>query len=347
MSGRHSVGGACDLAVIGSHAEGGEATLELLEACDWVGELHLVDDASGAGKRIRFGNRHLVVGEVDAFDFSRVRIALFTGDRVTALAHAPRAAAAGCMVVDVTGAFSEDSAVPLVVPELNPAALARVGGGAIVAGPTGAAVPLARVLQPLHAAHPIRRVHATVCVPASEMGVAGVGELATQTNALLGGQPAKASLFSEQVAFNIQRAAAGAATPQGSNPEAVLVRAMERLFDGEGPEVEVALLQVPVFFGFTIHLALDVDPACDAQRATELLMTAPGVELHQDGRDPTVVGDAAGSSLVHLGQVRDGHAAGSLALWAVADNVCCCRADNGVRIASLLVREHLGSSVKL
>jgi len=341
MSGPSGADKRFDIAVIGSDEEGGEAALELLEACDWVGELHLLDDESGAGKRVRFGSRHLVVRPVESFDFSGVRIALFTGKPQTARSNAPRAAASGCVAIDITGAFSADPAVPLIVPELNPGALAGLGKGAIVAGATGAAVPLARVLQPLHASHPIDRVHATVCVPVSESGVVGITELASQTAELLGGRPSKAKHFPEQVAFNVQRLPGDVGSADRLHPESALVDAMDRLFGGSGPDFDVALMQVPVFFGFTIHLSVHGDPVCNAQSANAALAGVSGVKLHPAGRDPNVVLDAAGSSRVHLGQIRDGRTAGDLDLWVVADNVRCCRADNGVGIASLLAREHL------
>ena len=339
MNDSTGAGARFDIAVIGCDEEGGEAALELLEACDWLGELHLLDDQSGAGKRARFGNRQLVVRQIEAFDFSSVRIALFTGKQQTARVYAPLAAAAGCIAIDITGAFSGDSAVPLIVPEVNPGSLAGLDGGAIVAGATGAVVPLARVLYPLHTSYPIGRVHATICVPVSESGVAGVTELATQTAELLGGRPSKAKLFSEQVAFNIQHLSAE--TIDQVDPEAELTDAIARLFGASAPAFDITMMQVPVFFGFTIHLSVSGDPACDAQFTNALLAAVPGIKLHPAGRDPNAVLDAAGSSRVHLAQVRDGRAAGDLNIWVVADNVRCCRADNGVRIASLLAREHL------
>ena len=324
-----------DLVLVGCDEQGGEAVLELLEARRWKGALKLLDDAAGAGKRLAFAGRHLVVGDVDAFDFAEARVALFAGSPEMARRHAPRAAAAGAVAVDVTGAFSEDDAVPLRVAGVSAGPLP--GAGELVAGPAGAAVPLALLLQPLHGAYGVRRVRATICVPVSEWGSAGVEELARQTAAMLSGQPAKSALFPAQVAFNVQRAAsvAGVADPEGR-----LAASLGRLFGEGAPRIDVAMLQVPVFYGFTLQVTVETDPACDAAALRGLLAGTSGVELHEED-SPSVVGDAAGSDLVHVGAVRDTGVAGEISLWAVADNIRCSRAANGVGIASLLTADPL------
>lgn len=138
-----------DIAVIGATGTVGETIVQILEERDFpVGELHLLASAESAGSSVPFRGKNVRVREVDAFDFSRVRLAFFAAGPAVSLSFAPRALQAGCSVVDLSGAFPADQA-PQVVPEINAARLAGLSGACLVASPSPSATALALVLAPL------------------------------------------------------------------------------------------------------------------------------------------------------------------------------------------------------
>ena len=156
-----------NLAVVGVTGLVGETLLPLLESRAFpLGNLHPLEDSASAGGRAEFGGRQLRVRSVEDFDFSQVVLALFAGSAPSAEVHAPRAVAAGAVVMDASGAYRADETVPLVLAEVNPGTLAGRTAG-IVAVPDPAAAALALVLRPLVESVGVAEAVVTVCQPVS------------------------------------------------------------------------------------------------------------------------------------------------------------------------------------
>lgn len=326
-----------DIAVAGASSPTGELLLELLQDRDFPrAGLHALEDASAAGTRLPLGNRDIAVESLDAFDFSSVKLAFFCGGAIQAAKHAARAAAAGCIVIDTSAQFRTDTAVPMVVPELNAAALATVRGGGIVAMPSAAGIALALALKPLHQAAGLRSVHAFLAQPVSDDGREAVEELAQQTRALLNFQELPKAVYPKQIAFNLL-------PPADDEAEAAPPRELRRLL-GEGIATSVSASRAPVFYGLSLAVHIETTQPLSTERAWELLSTAPGLELPDEAEEgvPTAVTEASGQDAVFIGRLRqEPSKPQALSLWITMDNLRKGAALNAVQVGEVLVRDYL------
>ena len=192
-----------NVAVVGATGAVGETMLSILAERDFpIGEIHAVASARSAGSRLAFGSRQLVVQDLDKFDFKGVDIGLFSPGASVSKVHAPRAAAAGCVVIDNTSQFRYDDDIPLVVPEVNPEALADYRNRNIIANPNCSTIQMVVALKPIHDAVGIERINVCTYQAVSGTGKEAIEELAKQSAALLGGREAEAQVYPKQIAFN-------------------------------------------------------------------------------------------------------------------------------------------------
>ncbi|MGE0373653.1 MAG: aspartate-semialdehyde dehydrogenase, partial [Gammaproteobacteria bacterium] len=192
-----------NVAVVGATGAVGEAMLAILEERRFpVDEVFAVASARSAGTRIPFAGSHLAVQELDTFDFSGIQIGLFSPGASVSKIHAPRAAAAGCVVIDNTSQFRYDDDIPLVVPEVNPEAIAQYRNRGIIANPNCSTIQMLVALKPIHDAVGIERINVCTYQAVSGTGKEAIEELATQTAALLNAKPVEASVYPKQIAFN-------------------------------------------------------------------------------------------------------------------------------------------------
>jgi aspartate-semialdehyde dehydrogenase len=297
-----------------------------------------VDSGAAAGAQLPLGNREITVDALESFDFSSVQLAFFTAGAATAAAYAARAAAAGCIVIDTSSQFRGDAAVPLVIPELNAAAMSAVRGGGIVACPGAAGIALALVLKPLHDAAGVQRVNVFSGRPVSEDGRAAVEELAQQTRALLNFQDLPRNLYPKQIAFNLLPVAAGA------EDEAAAERELRRLLGNPALAVNLSAIHVPVFYGYSLAVNLETRDKLTVEQVRALLGAAPGLELPDEAAEgvPTAVTEASGQDAVFVGRISEdrSHAHG-LRLWITMDNLRKGSALNAVQVGEVLVRDYL------
>lgn len=331
-----------DIAVIGATGTVGETIVQILEERDFpVGELHLLASAESAGSSVPFRGKNVRVREVDAFDFSRVRLAFFAAGPAVSLSFAPRALQAGCSVVDLSGAFPADQA-PQVVPEINAARLAGLSGACLVASPSPSATALALVLAPLQDLLDIQRVDVTACLAVSTVGREGVSELARQTAELLNVRPLEPRFFDRQVAFNVL---AQVGTPDADGHVALekrLILELRQLLGLPLLKVAASCVQVPVFFGDSFSVSLQGARDVDLQAINERLEAAAGIECVEAGDYPTPVGDAVGQDVVYVGRVRGSmDDPKQLGLWLVSDNARKGAALNAVQLGELLIKDHV------
>ncbi|GAB7532517.1 aspartate-semialdehyde dehydrogenase [Pseudomonas sp. 3A(2025)] len=330
------------IAVIGATGTVGETIVQILEERDFpVGDLHLLASAESAGSSLAFRGKNVRVREVDAFDFSRVRLAFFAAGPAVSLSFVPRALQAGCSVIDLSGAFPGEQA-PHVVPEINAARLAASSAARLVSSPSPSATALALALAPLRDLLDIQRVDVTACLAVSTLGREGVSELARQTAELLNVRPLEPRFFDRQVAFNVL-AQVGSPDDNGHvTLEKRLVLELRQLLDLPLLKVAVTCIQVPVFFGDSFSVSLQSAQDVDVQAINQRLDTAPGIERVEAGDYPTPVGDAVGQDVVYVGRVRGSiDDPRQLSLWLVSDNARKGAALNAVQLGELLIKDHV------
>ena len=329
-----------DIAVIGATGTVGETLVQILEERDFpVGTLYLLASNESAGSAVSFRGKNLRSRDVDDFDFGKVRLAFFAAGPSVTLSFAPRARAAGCAVIDLSGALPAEQA-PAVVPEANAEVLQSLQAPVQVHSPSAAAVALAVALAPLTSLLTLQRVAVTACVAVSAQGREAVSELARQTAELLNARPLEPRFYDRQMAFNLL-AQVGASDEQGHGRlERRLVSELRELLALPLLRISVTCVQVPVFFGDSYTVTLNTSEAVDLAAVNAALEAAEGVELVEEGDYPTPVGDAVGQDVVYVGRVRGGiDEAEQLNLWLTTDNVRKGAALNAVQVAELLIKD--------
>jgi aspartate-semialdehyde dehydrogenase len=328
------------VAVVGATGAVGEALLAiLLERKFPASEIVALASAKSAGKEVDFGRRKLVAKDLETFDFAGTDFALFSAGAKVSAVHAPRAAAAGAVVVDNTSQFRYDDDVPLVVSEVNPHAIANRPRG-IIANPNCSTMQMLVALAPIHRAVGIERINVATYQSVSGAGRSGLEELGRQTAQLLNFQKIEPKKFPMQIAFNaiphIDEFQANGYTKE----EMKMVWETRKILEAPGIQVNPTAVRVPVFYGHAEAVHLETRDKLTAEAARALLEAAPGivvVDERKPGGYPTPVTHAAGKDPVFVGRIREdiSHPRG-LALWIVADNVRKGAALNAVQIAELL-----------
>ena len=333
------------VAVVGATGAVGEAMIEVLEARRFpVKQLYLLASERSAGKRLQFRGKTHLVQRLDEFDFKQADIGLFSAGGSISAEFAPKAAAAGCVVIDNTSHFRYDEDIPLVVPEVNGERVADFEARRIIANPNCSTIQMVVALKPLHDAAQIRRINVATYQAVSGAGAGGVRELAGQTANLLNAKPIEPSVMPVQIAFN--------AVPQidqfqengYTKEEMKMVWETRKIFADDSIQVNPTCVRIPVFYGHSEAVHLETTEKLTAAQARALLSAAPGVEVVDEdnaGGYPTAVCHAAGTDPVFVGRIREdlSHPHG-LNLWVVSDNVRKGAALNSVQIAELLL-EHL------
>ncbi|OOZ40816.1 hypothetical protein BOW53_06250 [Solemya pervernicosa gill symbiont] len=336
------------VALLGATTQAGESVRELLEEREFpLAALYFVEHEERAGGKLSFGGKNLAVQDAEKFDFSTVQIAIVVGDRTLAEQYAEVAATEEVVVVDCTGHSCGALDVPLVIPELNPEALANYRRRNIVAAPNSVSVAMLLALKPIHDSVGIKCVTVTACQAVSELGQPGMEELATQATSMFNLKPIESNVFAKQIAFNILPAVEVVDENGYAESERALVQAAQQILGDETIDVSPTLIWGPVFFGHSMSIDLELSGQLDANAAQKLLDVAPGVSVMngaEPAQMPTAVTEAAGSDLVYVGRIRQPISGGErLSLWLVTDNVRRGVALNGVQIAEILVKEHLES----
>lgn len=335
-----------DVALVGATGAVGEAMIEILEQRDFpVGILYPLASARSAGKTVRFKGKSLKVQDLAEFDFTQAQIGLFSAGGDISAEFAPKAAAAGCVVVDNTSHFRRDEDIPLVVPEVNPHAIAGYKARGIIANPNCSTIQMLVALKPIYDAVGIARINVATYQAVSGTGKEGIEELATQTAKLLNGQAIETRVYPRQIAFNLLPHIDSFQDNGYTREEMKMVWETQKIFEDDTVEVNPTCVRVPVFYGHSEAVHIETRSKLTAEDARKLLEQAPGVVVlddQSDGGYPTPVVDSAGTDPVYVGRVREdiSHPMG-LNLWVVSDNVRKGAALNSVQIAELLVTSYL------
>jgi aspartate-semialdehyde dehydrogenase len=335
-----------DVAVVGATGAVGEIMLEILAERNFpVNNVYPLASARSAGKKVRFGDKHLTVQDLSTFDFSSVQIGLFSAGAGISEKYAPIAAGAGCVVIDNTSQFRYDDEIPLVVPEVNAHAIADYKRHGIIANPNCSTIQMLVALKPLHDAAGIERINVCTYQAVSGTGKEAIEELASQTAELLNGRSVEARVYPRQIAFNVLPHIDVFQDNGYTKEEMKMVWETRKIMEDESIQVNPTAVRVPVFYGHSEALHVETREKLDSVQATELLRNAPGIVVldeRKDGGYPTAVSEGATNDPVYVGRIREdiSHPRG-LDLWVVADNVRKGAALNSIQIAEILVKEYL------
>ena len=335
-----------DIAVVGATGAVGQAMLEILSQRKFpVGTVHALASERSAGKHVVFGNRQLMVQNLEDFDFGAVSIGLFSAGASVSDIHAPRAAEAGCVVIDNTSRFRNDDDIPLVVPEVNPEKIADYPQRGIIANPNCSTIQMVVALKPLHDEARIQRINVATYQSVSGAGQSAVEELARQTAALLNGRPLELTDNRPQIAFNAVPHIDVFMDNGYSREEMKMAWETQKILGDPEIAVNATAVRVPVFYGHSEAIHIETERKLSAPEVCDILQNAPGIELFAgEGRAsyPTAVSDSSGKDPVFVGRVREdiSHPRG-IDMWVVADNIRKGAALNSVQIAEILAKSYL------
>ena len=335
---------AFDVAVLGATGLVGQHMIEILEERGFpINKLYPLASARSAGGKVTFKGNEISVLDADEFDWSQVQLGFFSAGGSVSEKFAPIAAEAGCVVIDNTSHFRYEADIPLVVPEVNPQALADFRNRNIIANPNCSTIQMMVALKPIHDAVGIERINVCTYQSVSGSGKAAIDELAHQTAALLSGKEVKTEAFSRQIAFNVIPQIDDFMDNDYTKEEMKMVWETKKIMGDDTILVNATAVRVPVFYGHGEAIHLETRSPIDAEEVKALLANAPGIVLHAD-RDafPTQVSSASGNDDVHVGRVRNdiSHPNG-INLWVVSDNVRKGAATNSVQIAEVLIRDYM------
>lgn len=335
-----------DIAVVGATGAVGETILKVLEERNFpVGNLYPLASSRSAGKKVQFNGKWVVVQDLETFDFSKAQIGLFSPGASVSAIYAPKAAEAGCIVVDNTSQFRYDDDIPLVVPEVNPQAIAGYKNRGIIANPNCSTIQMLVALKPIYDAVGIKRINVATYQAVSGTGKEAIEELATQTANLLNMKPVETKVYPKQIAFNCIPQIDVFMDNGYTKEEMKMVWETKKIMGDDSILVNPTAVRVPVFFGHSEAVHIETHKKITAADARALFEKAEGVVLMDervDGGYPTAVSDAADTNPVYVGRIReDISCENGLNLWVVADNVRKGAATNTVQIAEVLIRDYI------
>ncbi|MCI5104266.1 MAG: aspartate-semialdehyde dehydrogenase [Algiphilus sp.] len=335
-----------DVAVVGATGAVGQEMLKVLRQRKFpVGKVYALASSRSAGEAVDFGDDELIVGDLAEFDFSKVQIGLFSPGASVSAIYAPKAAEAGCVVVDNTSQFRYDKDVPLVVPEVNAHAIAGYTQRGIIANPNCSTIQMLVALKPIYDAVGITRLNVATYQSVSGTGKEAIDELAQTSAQALSGQPIESKVYPKQIAFNCLPHIDSFQDNGYTKEEMKMVWETHKIFEDETILVNPTAVRVPVFYGHSEALHIETRDKITAVAARELLSKAPGVKVMDervDGGYPTAVTEGAHHDEVFVGRIREdiSHPRG-LNLWVVSDNIRKGAALNSVQIAEVLAERHL------
>jgi aspartate-semialdehyde dehydrogenase len=339
--------GSFRVAVVGATGLVGETMISVLEERKFpVSELYALASNRSLGKSVRFAGRQLPVEDLAGFDFARADIGLFSAGSEISAEYAPKAAAAGCTVIDNTAQFRYEDDIPLVVPEVNAPAIAGYRTRGIIANPNCSTIQMLVALKPIYDAVGIERINVATYQSVSGAGKEAVEELAAQSASLLNGRPIDAPrVIAKQIAFNCVPQIDRFEDNGYTREEMKMLWETRKILGDPAIRVNATAVRVPVFYGHSEAVHIETRRKITAAQARLLLQRAPGVAVideRQPGGYPTAVTEAANHDTVYVGRIREdmSHERG-LDLWIVADNIRKGAATNSLQIAEILVSEYL------
>lgn len=333
------------VAVAGATGAVGNEMLQILEEQEFpVASLKLLASSRSAGKTLDFRGESLHVEELRDDSFEGVDIALFSAGAAASRQFAPAAAESGCVVIDNSSGWRMDPEVPLVVPEVNPHAVADYRSKGIIANPNCSTIQMVVVLKPIYDAAGIERVVVSTYQAVSGTGKNAMEELTEQTRNLLTFQEVTPEVYPHRIAFNCFPHIGSFLENGYTEEEMKMVHETHKIMEDPNIRVSATTVRIPVFYGHSEAVNIQTERKLSAKDARVLLFQAPGVRVmdNPDERIYPMPSEAAGINDTLVGRIReDISIENGLDLWIVADNIRKGAALNTVQIAELLIKEHL------
>jgi len=332
--------------VVGATGNVGREMLAILAEREFpMDEVAAVASSRSQGVEVELGDtgKMLKCQNIEHFDFAGWDIALFSAGSSVSQEYAPKAAAAGCVVIDNASLFRMDPDVPLIVPEVNPDAIDGYKKKNIIANPNCSTAQMVVALKPLHDAATIKRVVVSTYQSVSGAGKQGMDELFEQSRNIFVGDPAVPAKFTKQIAFNVIPHIDVFLDDGSTKEEWKMVVETKKILD---PKIKVnaTCVRVPVFVGHSEAINIEFENEISAEQAQDILREAPGVMLidkREDGGYITPI-ECVGDGATYVSRVReDPTVENGLTIWCVSDNLRKGAALNAVQIAELLGRRHL------
>ena len=333
------------VAVAGATGAVGNEMLRILEEQEFpVASLKLLASSRSAGKTLDFRGESLHVEELRDDSFEGVDIALFSAGAAASRQFAPAAAESGCVVIDNSSGWRMDPEVPLVVPEVNPHAVADYRNKGIIANPNCSTIQMVVVLKPIYDAAGIERVVVSTYQAVSGTGKNAMEELTEQTRNLLTFQEVTPEVYPHRIAFNCFPHIGSFLENGYTEEEMKMVHETHKIMEDPNIRVSATTVRIPVFYGHSEAVNIQTKRKLSAKEARVLLFQAPGVRVmdNPEERIYPMPSEAAGINDTLVGRIReDISIENGLDLWIVADNIRKGAALNTVQIAELLIKEHL------
>ncbi len=333
-----------NVAIAGATGAVGNQMIECLEERNFpVGKIKYLASERSVGKILEFKGKPVIVELLDHNAFEGIDIALFSAGGSRSEEFCPSAAKAGAVCIDNSSAWRMNPDVPLVVPEVNPHAIAQYTKKGIIANPNCSTIQMVVALKPLHDYGNIRRVVVSTYQAVSGTGKKAIDELRIQTGELINGRPAEAKVYPHRIAFNCLPQI-DSFEPNGYTKEEMkMINETRKIMEAD-IKLTATTVRVPVFFGHSESVNIETEKKITVEKAFDLLRNAPGCKLVDDVSKkvyPMPI-DAAGQDLTYVGRIReDASIENGLNLWVVADNIRKGAATNAVQIAEILIKNYL------
>ena len=339
------MGKLLNVAVAGATGAVGNQMVACLEERDFpVKTLKLLATAKSAGRKLRFKGEEIPVEELTDASFKGVDIGIFSAGGAASQQFAPAAARVGCVVVDNSAAWRMDPDVPLVVPEVNPHAIAQYTTKGIIANPNCSTIQMVVALAPIHRKVGIKRIVVSTYQAVSGTGKKAIDALYDQTKAMLNFIEPENKVYPHRIAFNCLPHIDVFLDNGYTKEEMKLVGETRKILEDETIGITATTVRVPVFFSHSESVNVETRQAITAEEVRALLEAAPGVTLVDDPSQnlyPLAI-DAAGQDATLVGRIRaDESIASGINFWVVSDNIRKGAATNAVQIAEILARDYL------
>ena len=334
-----------NVVVAGATGAVGNQMITCLEERNFpVDKIKLLASSRSKGRELTFRDQPFKVEEMTEDSFKGMDIALFSAGGGTSEHFAPYAAKAGCVVVDNSSAWRMDPDVPLVVPEVNPHAVAGYTKKGIIANPNCSTIQMVVALNPIHQKYRIKRIVVSTYQAVSGTGKKAMDELSDQTRAIMNFSDPESNVYPHRIAFNCLPHIDVFLENGYTKEEMKMLNETRKIMEDDSIQVTATTVRVPVFYGHSEAVNIETEAPISAEDVKSMLANAPGVEVVDDPSQnvyPMPI-DAAGRDLTYVGRIRDDQSiANGINMWIVADNIRKGAATNTVQIAEILARDYL------
>jgi len=334
-----------NVAVVGATGAVGNEMVKVLEERRFpVNELRLLASKRSVGKKISFNGNEVKVEELTEDSFKGVQISLFSAGASVSKRFAPIAAKSGCVVIDNSSAFRMEADIPLVVPEVNPHAIAQYKNRGIIANPNCSTIQMVVALKPIHDVSKIKRVVVATYQAVSGTGKKAIEELSSQTQAIFNFKDIVCNVYPHQIAFNCLPHIDVFLENGYTREEMKMYYETKKIMEDEDIEVTATCVRVPVFYGHSEAINIELEKKLTADEVRKILSNAPGIKVvdNPDNNEYPLAIYAAGRDEVFVGRIReDVSKENCIEMWVVSDNIRKGAALNAVQIAEVLLERYL------